>query len=233
MPLPTLPQPVANETVESQHVRTLSDGVGVAFGEIPIVAGNPQNLVAGMRWYDSTDNSIKYYNGTAVVNFVDIRSERSILYPATAAQRPQTGAPALSTVSNTNFIPQYLAYDASSTEIAYFVDGAIPHIPSSPTLEFEIFWTAAAVTGGVRWRIRYVAIGDDENSNPALSNTLEASATVKTTTEYLNRTRLATPTPISTDEDEELIFSLERVADHTDDTMSGDAKVRKVVVNFK
>ena len=155
--------------------------------------------------------------------------------PPEAASYPATNFPQFRSVAGTNFPINSLAFDASTSETAYF--RLVTRNYASGNLTVRIRWYAdTATSGGVVWGVSIAAItpGDATNietdafDTEQLSSTSTASGTthgpVEATVTVSNLDSLASMDTV--------VFRVARKTAEAGDDMAGDAQLFDFVVEY-
>jgi len=152
------------------------------------------------------------------------------------AQYGSAAFPQLLKNNGTNGPVKYLAYDASATEAAYWELTAFAY--GSGDLSLDIIWGAAtATTGVVRWEAAIAAITPETDSQDPETKAYATALTVDdthlgTTAKRLMRATITISNLDSLAAGDEVWLRLARLGGHANDTMAGDAWLKKAVLSY-
>lgn len=154
------------------------------------------------------------------------------------AWQPTTtaGCAALAQVETTAGRPdiEVLDFDGATLEAAQIVI-PFPKGWNEGTITFKVFWTVtAAVTTGVAWQLKAVAISDDDTLNVVYGTAVVVTDTALNASNDLHVTAESSAVTIAgTPAEGDLVyFRIERDPAHASDTMTQDARLLAVHVYF-
>lgn len=124
-----------------------------------------------------------------------------------------------------------VAFDDSTAEVAE-VDFELPNTYAGGTIRARVTWTSAAASGTVRWGLSAVAIGD----NVAIASNYGTEVVVDDSTDGANEQRVSDQSPEITianaGTNKRIYLKLRRVAAASEDTLSGDARMISVEIDW-
>ena len=195
------------------------DGTGNLIIEDELfVGGSTSNYI------QANDEGI-FYAGTA-------KPKRSIILTASGAITPSTAGAAQTKVDGTNHTYYVLDFDASSDEAVYW-QWTMPDSYDDGTIDITYYWEASATSGDVVWcfQAKGIAANSAEDIDSALS-----SAVCETDTAQGNANDLAAVTESAATSNfakgEYVTFKVFRDADNGADTMTGDARLVKIKIEY-
>jgi hypothetical protein len=160
----------------------------------------------------------------------------TILSPRHADFDPNISSPQLRRVNGTNFSRVVAAFDAALKETLFFVLAAVRW--GSGSLTLKVRWSAASATSGnVVWEAKLAAITPDADSGSIQSKAFAAAQTVTDSHLGTNADRLheATITVSNLDSlanNDMIVLSFARDAASGSDTMSGDAWLDHLILEW-
>ena len=160
----------------------------------------------------------------------------SIEFPAAAALYPATNFGQFKSVSGTNFPVESIAFDATTEESVFFKFAATGY--TSGNLTVRIRWYAdTATSGGVTWGVRLAAITPDTDSQnietKAFATEQEVNDThLATTGQRLHEAVLTLSNLDSLAARDDVTLRLARKVANANDTMTGDALVVGLIVEY-
>lgn len=158
----------------------------------------------------------------------------NLFLPAEAAYLPATNSALLTEVAGATVYGGYstLDFDDSTDEHAVFRIPVPDYDGNNMTIKFR--WFAAAIAGDVIWQIESIGVANSEEIIAAVvgDSATVAAATVDGTTLDLNVTTHTTYNPAGVAADDFMVLEITRDADNAADTMSGDAKLLSVEVEY-
>jgi len=172
------------------------------------------------------EGQIKYATSTSP------KTRRSIILTAAGAITPTSGGAAKSQVDGTNHSYYVLDFDASSDEAAYW-HWTMPDSYDNGAVDITYYWEAAATSNDAIFCFQAKGLGSNnsEDIDSALS-----SAVCETDTAQANANDLASMTESGAASNftagEYVMFKVFRDADAGGDTMSGDARLVKVKIEY-
>lgn len=153
-----------------------------------------------------------------------------------AASYPASNAPAFKAVAGTNFPVASLAFDASTEETCYFRFTGVSY--ASGDLTVRIRWYAdTATSGGVTWGVSLAAITPNTDSQDIETKAFATEQTVDdthlgTTGQRLHEAPLTLSNLDSLTAMDDVTIRLARKVANANDTMTGDALVVSVVIEY-
>ena len=160
------------------------------------------------------------------------KTRRSIILTAAGAIVPTTSGAAKTQVDGTNHSYYVLDYDASSDEAAFW-QWTMPDSYDNGTIDITYYWEAGATSGDSIFCFQ--AKGLSANSSEDIDSTL-SSAVCETDTAQANANDLALMTETNATSNftagEYVTFKVFRDADVAGDTMTGDARLVKVKIEY-
>jgi hypothetical protein len=175
-----------------------------------------------------TENS----SGKTIVYPAANGPRRSIILTAAGAETPTSNGAAQTKVTGTNHTYYVLDYDAATDESAFW-HWTMPDSYDGGKVDITYYWEAAATANNVIWCFQAVGIAPNsaEDIDTALS-----SATCETDTAQGNANDLASATEVQATSNfapgEYVAFKVYRDANAAGDTMSGDARLVKVKIEY-
>lgn len=139
--------------------------------------------------------------------------------------------------NGSNFPVSWLAFDAGSTESAYFDLSAISF--GGTQITCDLIWGAASATSNVvRWEVAVAAITPETDSQDPETKTFATAHTVDdthlgTTAKRLMKATVTITNIDSLEDGDEMWLKVSRLGGHTNDTMTGDAWLRKVRLTYE
>lgn len=155
-----------------------------------------------------------------------------ILTPG-GASLPATNYPALNKTDGTNLSYHSLDFDQTTSESCFF-QVPIPPSCTPTTIKLSLFWTASSGTGAVVWEVKRRSVDDDE----VLDATTTPSIITDTVTDTLlatgdvHQTTMTLTTPTDSVADDLLSIKLSRLPADASDTLSGDAKLIRAILEI-
>lgn len=153
-----------------------------------------------------------------------------------AASYPATNAPAFAARAGTNFPVTSLAFDATTSETCYFRFTGVGY--ASGNLTIRVRWYAdTATSGAVVWGLSLAAITPDVDSQDIETKAFATEQTVAethlgTTGQRLHEAVLTLTNLDSLAPMDDMTLRLARKPADAGDTMTGDAQVVSVIVEY-
>lgn len=138
--------------------------------------------------------------------------------------------------NGTNGPVSWLAYDAASTETAYWEFTALSY--GSGNLTLDIIWGAATATSGVvRWEAAIAAITPETDSQDPETKAYATALTVDdthlgTTAHRLMRATITISNLDSLAANDEVWVKISRLGGHANDTLTGDAWLHRAILSY-
>jgi hypothetical protein len=138
--------------------------------------------------------------------------------------------------NGTNGPVSWLAFDAASTETAYWEWTAFSY--GSGSLTLDIVWGAATATSGVvRWEAAIAAITPESDSTDPEAKAYATASTVDdthlgTTAKRLMRATITISNLDSLAANDEGWLRVARLGGHANDTLAGDAWLHRAVLSY-
>jgi hypothetical protein len=138
--------------------------------------------------------------------------------------------------NGTNGPVAWLAFDAAATETAYWELTAFSY--GSGSLTLDIVWGAATATSGVvRWEAAIAAITPESDSTDPEAKAYATVSTVDdthlgTTAKRLMRATITISNLDSLAANDEVWLRIARLGGHANDTLAGDAWLKKAVLSY-
>lgn len=152
------------------------------------------------------------------------------------AEFQSSAFPQLDVVAGTNFPVASLAFDAAATERAYFPFQALNY--GSGNLTATLYWYAVSATSGaVMWETALAAITAETDSQDvetkAFATAQQSSDThLGTTAKRIHQFAMTVSNLDSLAADDYAILRVSRIGGDGGDTMTGDAKLVRVVLSY-
>lgn len=152
------------------------------------------------------------------------------------ATMKSSGFPTTSKASGTNLAAFSLAFDPTTINEAFWCFPMIRY--GSGNLTLEIYWYAtSATTGTVRWGAAISAITADTDTQDILTDAFATELTVDdahlgTTARRLHKATITISNLDSVANGDVVVLRLRRVANHANDTMTGYANLRMMVLSY-
>lgn len=135
---------------------------------------------------------------------------------------------------------EWLAFDAAATESVFWELEPFAYPGSNPTITVDIVWGAATATSGVvRWEAALAAITPETDSQDPETKSYATAATVDDTHLGTTAKRLMRATITlsgagldSVAAGDEVWLKVSRLGAHANDTMTGDAWLKKVRFSY-
>jgi hypothetical protein len=183
---------------------------------------------------DGTANSVLVTNGSATLSW-QTRPVTVQSLPPEAATYPATNFPQFKAVAGTNFPINTLAFDASTSETAYF--RLVANDYSSGNLTVKLRWYAdTATSGSVVWGVAIAAIspGDAVNMETKgfATEQLSANSTASGTTHGPVEATVTVSNLDSLASMDTVVFRVARKTAEAGDTMAGDAQLFNFIVEY-
>jgi hypothetical protein len=195
------------------------------------------NVAEGMTfWVKDEDKFLLATSGSTFIEFKAGGVQSVPIMAAAMTARTTSGAAAGSVELTTNKIMlATLDFDPAADEFAQFMV-PMPKSWNEGTVTAQFIWTAAAGTAAqtVTWGIQAVAISNDDALDAAFGTAqLVSDALLAVNDQHTSAFTSAITIGGTPAEGDLVIFQVYRDADHaTDDTLTGDAKLIGVRLNF-
>ena len=153
-----------------------------------------------------------------------------------AAQYPASNYAQFKSVAGTNFPVNSLAFDASTSETVYFRFPAFDYGSGDWTV--TVYWYAdTASSGGVVWGVSLAAITPNTDSQDIETKAFDTEETVAdthlgTTGQRLHSIALTLTETDAVAAGDDVTLRLARKVADASDTMTGDAQVTAVIVEY-
>jgi hypothetical protein len=160
----------------------------------------------------------------------------TITFAPEEAQYLASAFPALIKNNGTNSPVSGLAFDAATEEKAYYKFKATGYASGNPTL--TISWYADSATSGVvRWGCRLAAITSNTDSQDVETDGFATQQTADdthlgTTGQRLHTIDVTISNLDSLTAGDDCVLEISRVANHANDTMTGDALMTLAVLTY-
>ena len=203
-----------------------------------IILNMPGGSTGANLWVCEGDTcpSVTLSSGGNIVVEGDIKypstagARRSIILTSSGAIPPTTGGTEKTQVDGTNHSYYVLDFDAASDEASYW-QWAMPDSYNDGTINITYYWIAAATTGNVVWCFQARGASTGEAIDAALSTAVCETAAAPGVANTLAATTESTAASNFT-KGEYITFKVFRDADNAADTMTGDARLVKVKIEY-
>ena len=158
--------------------------------------------------------------------------KRSIVLTASGGITPTTGGAGQTKVDGTNHSYYVLDFDDTSDEAAYW-QWIQPDSYDNGKIDVTFYWEANATSGDVVWCFQSAGVqaNNAEDIDPTLSTAICVTDTAQSDPNDLASVTISNATS-SFSAGEYVIFKVFRDADNASDTMSGDARLVKVKIEY-
>ena len=148
--------------------------------------------------------------------------------------RTTNGATTATTESTTNKVMNdVFDFDASTDEFVQ-VKWAMPDVWDLGTVKVKLYWTSASGSGNVIWGVQAVALGNDDAIDTAFGTAQTVTDTLITADDVHVTSATASITVSGTPALGDIVyFQIYRDADAGGDTLAVDARLLKVVIQYK
>ena len=149
---------------------------------------------------------------------------------------PASNYAAFSSVQGTNFPVDYLSFDATTEEAAYFTFPAINY--GSGNVTVRVYWNSAAATsGGVAFGASLAAITPDTDTQDVETKGFDTEAVgtdthLGTTAKRIHSFTIAVTATDSIASNDEVRLKLARKVADAGDTMTGDCRVLQIDLEY-
>lgn len=160
------------------------------------------------------------------------KPKRSIILTASGATTPTSSGAAQTKVDGTNHTYYVLDFDDSTDESAFW-HWTMPDAYDAGTVDVTFYWEAAEVTGDVIWAAQAAGVAPDsaEDIDPSLGVAQTVTDTAQANANDLASAVISSWNP-SWAAGDYITLKVYRDADAVGDTMSGDARLVKVKIEY-
>jgi len=187
----------------------------------------------GEYWVKNESPNTAFFRDDTGQDFnllVNTGTRNVMLTPAGAIPNPTTG-PSKAVGTTTDFTYSSLNYDPDTDEDAYW-EFNIPDNLDPGGIIVTVKWISTATTGDVVWAYQTVGISDSTAWDSSLSPAQSVTTTVDPIAEDLNTSTFTAYNP-GWNPNEIIIFKVYRDANNASDTMTTDAIMTMVQVDWK
>jgi len=157
-------------------------------------------------------------------------TDGSIFLTPAGAEVPDTNPAEKFRVNGTNFAYNELRFDDTTAEMAYWSFVTPKNWDAASDATVKIWWKAAATAGAVVFDCEFLDVADSAAYDAALTNAACAAVTVDGTAEHTNISTCTLTTPYT--DNNMAVLEIHREPTDGSDTMSGDAKVIGVQIQY-